>query len=98
MIKGVEKERISIAEKKYIKIFTFPKFEIKKLEINIVANIFNANKKKSKFCFLFIFVKNLTCDVPIRTASNVNSSFQFSFTFSNASSKLKFSSLCKSEI
>ena len=27
-----------------------------------------------------------------------NSSFQFSFTFSNASSKLKFSSLCKSEI
>ena len=50
MIKGVEKERISIAEKKYIKIFTFPKFEIKKLE-----RAYNSIKPRENKELFFIF-------------------------------------------
>jgi hypothetical protein len=58
MIKrGKRKRKDYIAEKKYIKIFTFPKFEIKKLEINILQIFLMQIKRNLNFVFFLFFLK-----------------------------------------
>ena len=97
--KNIEKDK-NVKRQKYLKIFllNINADIIIKLIVKIVY--FDAEIRFSiASCCLTSLINGFVSDksmLPFQ--ESVNSSFQSSFTFSKASSKLKFSSLCTSEI